>query len=221
MVAAVILAAIATACGSKEQTNEPLPNGSAPLPNEQIDTEEDISSDTDSHDADATPSGAIFSGDVSQLFGLSWEEALKISGTAGTGSVTDQSQYIENESIGLEIFLTNSIDDMTTYKVNEVSFDSADADLSFLGIHVGDTLKDADKILMEQGSIYRGELNWVFSTEEMEYTVKLSTSDDKTIGSVSVSVMEYSEYYPKLQDELDNPFTYEQDMHEIEPIYWE
>lgn len=159
-----------------------------------------------------------FEGDTKKFFGMEFEEALEL---AGAGAITNSSQYIVNDSIDLEIYLTNSIDDMTTYRVNRVYFDSEDAELSFLGICVGDTLKEADKILMNQETTYKGELTWVVSTDEEEYTVKLTTSNNINVDSIEVNSIVYSEYYPKEKTELNNPFAYEQDMHELEPIYWE
>lgn len=185
--------------------------------NEKASANSEIIATSNNVEKEEKVSTPTFAGDTAKFFKLNWKDALNLS---GNGATTNSSQYIFNKNNNLEIYLTNSADNLTEYYVNKIAFDSKSKNLSFYGVSIGDTLKSADKTLMAKESIYKGNLTWVFSTDTEEYTVKLTSVDDKTVNSVEVSLMIYSEYYPKPK-KVTNPYTYTEDMHDLEPLYWE
>ena len=161
-----------------------------------------------------------FSGDTLELFGLEWEDAFE---AMGDGSTSDGGNFISNDEIGLYASLTNHIEDMATDRVGTVAIEKV-GDVSFYGLKVGDTLKDADKLFMDNGASYNGELNWQIEIDGKTFSVKLTTSDNKTIDSIEATDLNASGAldHGDAEEEIpDNPYSYEQDLHEFEPIYWE
>lgn len=163
--------------------------------------------------------GPTFSGDIIKFFGLTWDEAWDM---MGSGSESTTLHFITNDKIGMEVSLTNSADDINKYIIHLVRLNSK-ADVSFNGIKIGDALKDTDKHLMDHGAVYLGDLKWMIDIGGTSYQIKCITSDDKTISSLETMVSDVSADEVNKQSEQlgKNSFSFTQDMHELEPVYWE
>lgn len=170
----------------------------------------------DSQDEVSKSVNPTFTGDTLELFGLEEMEAFDL---LGKGSILSASGYTIRNENGIEVYLSNSIDEVNVYTVQQVVID-ADTDVSFHGIKVGDSLKDTDKILMDEDAIYAGGLKWSIKIEGYEYQICFTTLDDQTIASIEASrIQNYG--VEKEFDLSDNPFSYEEDLHDLEPQYWE
>lgn len=221
---ALLVAISLAACGndkegipseSQKETNQTTQQSQATTNTDDNSASKDGSSQTGK--ADNTPT---FSGDVIEFFGLGWDDALKL---LGNGSTIITSRSISNDKNGVEVSLTNSADNLKVYLVDRVRIQS-NSDVSFHGMRVGDSLKETDKLLMDGGASYSGELSWTTEIEKETYTIKCYTDDDKTIASMEVfESMTSMADIKKLSEKLNSydQGAYEQDMHEFEPIYWE
>lgn len=158
-----------------------------------------------------------FSGESLKFFGLGREEAFELLGDGGT---TVDLKYLSNDKNGMEVNVTNTAEDMETYTVNQVRL-SKDAGVTFKGMKVGDTLKDADKNLMGDGATYHGNLEWRIKIDGQMYQIRLGSSDDKTISTIEATIMQDMGNGENQTPDLSNSFSYEEDMHDLEPIYWE
>lgn len=158
-----------------------------------------------------------FSGESLKFFGLGREEAFELLGDGGT---TVDLKYLSNDKNGMEVNVTNTAEDMETYTVNQVRL-SKDAGVTFKGMKVGDTLKDADKDLMGDGATYHGNLEWRIKIDGQMYQIRLGSSDDKTISTIEATIMQDMGNGENQTPDLSNSFSYEEDMHDLEPIYWE
>lgn len=156
-----------------------------------------------------------FTGDVREFMGLSGKEAFELSGDGF--HTADRDRYITNEKNGMEIHLTNSIDNLTLFTVYLVRL-NLDAGVSFYGIKVGDTLKDTDRILMDAGASYMGELKWILPIDDTKYQVNLATSDNQTIESMEAGLCMDPD--PDSITVSDSYFSHKGDYHEFE-AYWE
>lgn len=180
--------------------------------------EDNASAGENSSGSSVKQSGSpTFSGESLKFFGLGREEAFELLGDGGT---TVDLKYLSNDKNGMEVNVTNTAEDMETYTVNQVRL-SKDAGVTFKGMKVGDTLKDADKDLMGDGATYHGNLEWRIKIDGQVYQIRLGSSDDKTISTIEATIMQDMGNGENQTPDLSNSFSYEEDMHDLEPIYWE
>lgn len=158
----------------------------------------------------------IFSGEALKFFGLEGEDAFELLGDGGT---TGDMRYMTNTKNGMEVILSNTAADMDTYRVNEVRI-SGDSKISFNGLKLGDSLKDADKKLMKDGEYQMGLL-WKTTIDGKPFRVQLSTEDDKTISAIDATLTEDLGNGENETPDLNNSFSYQEDPHDLEPGYWE
>lgn len=196
MLCAILIIASLTACGGEDSTPSGE-NGSGSVIKES--------------------GSPTFSGESLKFFGLGREEAFELLGEGGT---TVDLKYLRNDKNGMEVNVTNTAEDMETYTVNQVRL-SKDAGVTFKGMKVGDTLKDVDKDLMGDGATYHGNLEWRIKIDGQLYQIRMGSSDDKTISSIEATIMQDTGNGENQTPDLSNSFTYEEDLHDLEPVYWE
>lgn len=230
----LVLGASFTACGNSDKSAKTSSTESAQLPDEAYNSEEETLPPDASDESEPTkfssssdipePKNEALSGETLQLIGLEWKEAYDLMGKGSDPNLTNDGRclYISNDKNGISVSLTNTIDNIDLYTVHSVILEK-DCDVSFYGIKIGDTLKNADKLLMDNGAKYLGSLKWYIEIDSAPYNIQLNTADDKTIASIEGSIPEYDmsidlEMQKKLED---SPFSYTEDWHNSEPLYWE
>lgn len=220
MIAFTLVLSLA-ACGGGKTGAQPKNNGevtsagSSPANKEAPDDKTEGNSKSAKDKKSSSPT---FSGDVIQFLGLVSDEAFDL---LGNGALSEQTGYISNDKNNMEVYLTNSDDDIYKYVVYLVRL-NAKTNVTFDGIEVGDTLKDADKHLMDGGAIYSGDLKWILDIDGTSYLIWCATSDDKTISSLEAMISDISiDEINKQNKKLEGPYSYIQDMYELEPRYWE
>lgn len=230
----LVLGASFTACGHNDKSAKTSSVESARLPDEAYNSEEEAFAQDASNENETAefsrssdipePKNEALSGETLQLIGLEWKEAYDLMGKGSDPNLTNDGRclYISNDKNGISVSLTNTIDNIDLYTVHSVILEK-DCDVSFYGVRIGDTLKNADKLLMDNEAKYLGSLKWYIKIDSVPYNIQLHTADDKTIASIEGSIAEYDmDTDMELQKKLDDfPFSYTEDCHNLEPLYWE
>ena len=133
-----------------------------------------------------------FEGDVLPLFRQDLINAIEMSGE-GTkvGMFTGTTRHFTNSENGTEILLTKDENDHDFYMVSRVSINSGTI-VSFAGVRIGNLLKEINESLTRDKAEYCGDLTWVIEIDEITYSIRCTSIDNRTVASITVNIGDIS-----------------------------
>jgi len=129
-----------------------------------------------------------FEGDVLPLFRQDLINAIEMSGEGTTvGTFTGTTRHFTNGENGTEILLTKDEKGHDFYTVSRVSIISGTI-VSFSGVRIGNLLKEINESLTRDKAEYCGDLTWVIDIDEITYSIKCTSIDNRTVASITVNL---------------------------------
>ena len=163
-------------------------------------------------------------GDILPLFRRDFIKALEMSGEGtAVGTFTDTSRQFTNNENGTEILLTKDAEEHELYTVSQISINSGTI-VSFAGVRIGDLLKDVNESLTRDGAEYYGDLTWMIVIDEITYSIKCNSIDNRTVASITVRHVEGDEGVEAGSTAGNNAKTIAnsaEDWYALETQYWE